>query len=148
MTGSYKDTQRPGCPRISTQREDRLLVRQSLQNRRETVPHLRIGWIQNGVQASNSTVQRILKEAGLVAHVAMRKTSFSSSPLQELITIRNGTCRLDWVDGQLCFGVMSQNSLFQNNGRVFVRRSAHEAYRNISVVPTVKFGGGGVQCCT
>ena len=33
---------------------------------------------------------------------------------------------------------------FQNDGRVFVRRRAHEAYRNNSVVPTVKFGGGGV----
>nr|XP_022297181.1 uncharacterized protein LOC111106692 [Crassostrea virginica] len=73
MTGSYKDAQRPGCPRMSTQREDRLLVRQSLQNRRETVPHLRIGWIQNGIQASNSTVRRRLKEAGLVAHVALKK---------------------------------------------------------------------------
>ena len=46
--------------------------------------------------------------------------------------------------GQLCFGVMSQDSLFQNDGRVFVRRRAHEAYRNSCVVPTVKFGGGGV----
>ena len=45
--------------------------------------------------------------------------------------------------GQLCFGVMSQDSLF-NDGRVFGRRKAHEAYRNNSVVPTVKFGGGGV----
>ena len=45
--------------------------------------------------------------------------------------------------GQLCFGVMSQDSLFQNDGRVFVRR-VHEAYRNSCVVPTVKLGGGGV----
>ena len=46
--------------------------------------------------------------------------------------------------GQSSFGVMGQDSLFQNDGRVFVRRRAHEAYRNNSVVPTVKFGGGGV----
>ena len=56
MTGSYKDVQRPGRTRMSTHRKVRLLVRQSQQNTRETVPHLRIGWIQNGVQASNSTV--------------------------------------------------------------------------------------------
>ena len=45
---------------------------------------------------------------------------------------------------RLCFGVMGQDSLFQNDGRVFARRRAHEAYRNSCVVPTVKFGGGGV----
>ena len=70
-TGSYKD---PCRPRMSTHREDRLLIRQLLQNRRETVPHSRIGWIMNGVQASNSTVRKQLKEAGLVAHVALKKT--------------------------------------------------------------------------
>ena len=85
MTGSYKDAQRPGRPRMSTHREDRLLVRQSLQNRRETVPHLGIGRIQNGVQASNSTVRRRFKKADLVAHVALKKTWWCSPP-QEKIT--------------------------------------------------------------
>ena len=66
----HKDQDAQGC----LQTEDSLLVRKSLQNRRETVPHVRIGWIQNGVQASNSTVRRQLKEAGLVAHVALKKT--------------------------------------------------------------------------
>ena len=38
----------------------------------------------------------------------------------------------------------SRFTLFQNDGRVFVRRRPHEAYRNSCVVPTVKFGGGVV----
>ena len=48
--------------------------------------------------------------------------------------------------GQLCFGVMSQDSLsFKMMVMCFLRRIAHEAYRNSCVYPcTVKFGGDGV----
>ena len=62
---------------MSTHREDRLLIRQSLQNRRKTVPHSRIGWIINGVQASNSTVRRQLKEDGLVAVHCRKRLQFA-----------------------------------------------------------------------
>ena len=58
---------------MSTHREDRIYWLDSHYRTEETVPHLRNGWIQNGVQASNSTVRRRLKEAGLVAHVALKK---------------------------------------------------------------------------
>lgn len=58
---------------MSTVGEDRMLVRQSLQNRRETVPKLRTDWIHNGVQVSNSTVRRRLKEVGLVVHLDLKK---------------------------------------------------------------------------
>lgn len=40
---------------------------------------------------------------------------------------------------------MSQDLLFfQNDGLVFVKRRADEAYRNNCIVPTVQFRGGGV----
>ena len=122
---------------MSTHREDRLLARQSLQNRTETVPHLhlrkprvfsplrysgsgvdrkpltcedahlRIGWIQNGFQASNSIVRRRLKEAGLMANVALKKF---------LLTAVHDNSQWHMQIGlglicQLCFGVMSQDSL-------------------------------------
>ena len=97
MTGSYKDVQRPGRTRMSTHRKDRL-VRQSQQDRRETVPHLRIGWIQNGVQASNSTVRRRLKEAGLVAHVALKKTLLTAVHCRKRLQFAMAHADWTWVD--------------------------------------------------
>ena len=35
--------------------------------------------------------------------------------------------------------------MFQNDGRVFVRRRQHERFHQDSLAPTVKFGGGGIM---
>ena len=102
-----KDQDAKGC---LTHREDRLLVRQSQQNRRETVPHLRIGWIQDGIQASNSTVRRRL-EAGLVAHVALKKPLITAVHRRKRLRFAMAHADWTWLIGQLCFGVMSQDSL-------------------------------------
>ena len=104
-TGSYKDAQRPGHPRMSTNREDRLLHGYTVATEQKVDSPTLKKWMdtewrprikqQNGVQESNSTVRRRLKEVGLVAHVALKKTSVNSSPPQGKITIRYGTCRLE-----------------------------------------------------
>ena len=50
-----------------------------------------------------------------------------------------------WVDWSVVlWGDESRFTLFQNNGREFVRRRAHETCGNSCVVPTVKLSGGGV----
>ena len=114
---------------------------QLLQNRRKTVWHLRIGWIQNVVQASNSTVQRRLKEAGLVALVALQKPLLRAVPHKKRLQFAMAHTDWTWVDWSIVlWSDESRFTLFQNDGCVFVRR-AHEAYRNSCVVPTVKFGG-------
>ena len=87
-----KDAQ--GC----LQTEDTLVARQLLQNRGETVPHLRIGWIQNGVQASNSTVQRRLKEAGLVAPVVLQKPLIAAVPHRKRLQFALAHTDWTWVD--------------------------------------------------
>ncbi|XP_069128644.1 uncharacterized protein [Argopecten irradians] len=63
-TGNCEDQERSGRPRISTYQDDRLLVRASLRNRKETVPELRIEWIKTGVVTSNTTLRRRLYNAG------------------------------------------------------------------------------------
>ena len=60
-TGDHKDRPRPGAARITSPRDDRLLVRKSLENRRATVPQLRSMWQTSGVTASNTTVRRRLR---------------------------------------------------------------------------------------
>jgi hypothetical protein len=126
---------------MTTAREDRLLVRQSLQNRRETVPQLRTEWMQNGIQASNTTVRGRLKEAGLVAHVALKKPLLTAVHRRKRLQFALAHSNWTWVDWSVVLWTdESRFTLFQNDGRVFVRRRSHEA----CIVPTVKFGGGGV----
>ena len=72
-TGSPEDRPRSGRPRISTDRDVRHLVRQSLTNKKATVPELRGLWQGHGVIASNTTVGTRLMDAGLNARVARKK---------------------------------------------------------------------------
>ncbi|XP_062598337.1 uncharacterized protein LOC134259753 [Saccostrea cucullata] len=127
-TGSYEDAARPGRPRISTAREDRILVRESLQNRRETVPQLRTEWMQNGVQASNTTVRRRLKEAGLVAHVALKKLSPHSCYRRKRLQFALAHANWTWVDWSAV--LWYRFTLFQNDSRVFVRRRMRHTETN------------------
>ena len=89
--------------------------------------------------------RRQLKEAGLVAHVALKNTLLTPVHCRKRLQFAMAHTDWTWVDWSIVLGVMSQDSLFfKNDGRVFVRRRAHEAYRNSCVVPTVKFGAGGM----
>ena len=60
------DRHRSGRPKVSTERQDRELVRLSLRNRKTTVPELRCRWVEaSGVSVSNQTVCRRLRNKGL-----------------------------------------------------------------------------------
>jgi hypothetical protein len=61
---------------MSSARDDRILVRQSLSHRRDTIPVLKTTWWQSGIDASDSTIHGRLKEAGLSARVAKKKTLY------------------------------------------------------------------------
>ncbi|XP_021370822.1 uncharacterized protein LOC110461608 [Mizuhopecten yessoensis] len=111
-TGNYEDRERSGRPRISNPRDDRLIFRTSLSNRKDSVPELRTEWIQNGVVASNTTVRRRLHNAGLKGCVAVKKTTFDCYPSSEKIDICTEPCKLD-IGGQFMFyGLMSLGSQF------------------------------------
>ena len=77
-TGSVDDLKRSGRPRLSSVREDRSLVRESLSNRRLTASDLREIWIAKfNLQASKTTVKSRLNEAGLRGCVAVKKPLLS-----------------------------------------------------------------------
>jgi hypothetical protein len=76
-TCTYKDRARTGKPKVSDKRDDRLLVRASLQNRKATVNELRRDWKTSNVFASATTGRRRLHEAGLYGHLAVKKLLFS-----------------------------------------------------------------------
>lgn len=87
-TGSHDDRPRSGRPKVSSQRDDRLLVRSSLQNRKATVPDLRLAWQNSGVRATDTTVRRRLQDVGLGGHLAVRKP---------LLTARHKELRLHFA---------------------------------------------------
>ena len=79
-TGTVVDRHRSGRPKVSTEREDRELVRLSLRDRKTTVPELRCRWVEaSGVSVSNQTVSRRLRDKGLRGCVAAKKPKLTDN---------------------------------------------------------------------
>ena len=116
-----------------------------MQNRQETLPQLRLEWMNYGVTASKTTISRRLKEVGLSAHVAKKKPMLTAlhrrKRLQFALAHANWTV-VDW--SVVLWSDESRFTLFKNDGRVYVRRRQNEAFMNSCVVPTMKHGGGWV----
>ena len=72
-TGNHDDRARSWRPRVSTERENRMLVRTSLLNRQMTIPALAASWSAEGVTASKTTVRRRLQDAGLHGRLSVKK---------------------------------------------------------------------------
>ena len=145
--GTVDDRKRSGRPRISTHRDDRVLQRICLHNRRFTSSHLKREWEQSsGVTSSARTVRRRLDDVGLFGRMDRKKP---------LLTDLHRQLRLQWAKERKNWGVdqwykviwsnESKFNLFGSNGRVYIRRRVREDYLPECVQSTVKFGGGSVM---
>jgi transposase len=142
-TNSVRDLPRDGRPKKTTVREDRMLVRMSMKNRRMTSSDIRK---QSAVDISTSTVRRRLLKAGLQGCVAAKKP---------LLTVAHKKARLDFARRHKDWGVeewkrvlWSDESSFQmfcGAKRAYVRRKAGEKFIPQCIVPTVKHGGGSIM---
>ena len=146
-TGSHENRPRSGRPPASTSRQDRHLVRMSLQDRFLTAPQLRVEWKEScGVSVSKSTVNCRLVAAGLNGRISRRKP---------LLTQRHRRLRLEFARQYQCWTVddwkrvlwsdESKFNLFHSDGRTYVRRRVSEEFSDNCVVPTIKHGGGSVM---
>lgn len=145
-TGTHAPRPKSGRPKVSGARDDRLLVRASIQNRKLTVPALRLAWQQAGVTASDTTVRRRLSAAGLNGHVAVKKPLLTARHRQLRLEFARRHEQWSWVDWScVLFTDESKFNMFQTDGRVYIRRRTGERFNDDCVVPTVKFGGGGVM---
>lgn len=145
-TGTHAPRPKSGRPKVSGARDDRLLVRASIQNRKLTVPALRLAWQQAGVTASDTTVRRRLSAAGLNGHVAVKKPLLTARHRQLRLEFARRHEQWSWVDWScVLFTDESKFNMFQSDGRVYIRRRTGERFKDDCVVPTVKFGGGGVM---
>ena len=78
MGDDMKDCPRPGRPRITSRRQDRILRRLSLQNRKKNAVQLRKEWAElTGKNVSSRTTRRRLVQHGLRSRKARRKPLIS-----------------------------------------------------------------------
>lgn len=145
-TGSVDDLPRSGRPRKTSPRDDRKLKRSSLNDRRKTaIGHMK-DLKDEGINLSESTVRRRLREHGLFGRVARKK------PLLRAYNVKK---RLAWAKShkhwttddwrKVIWSDESKFTLFQTTGKSYVRRRAGEAHLPECIVPTVKHGGGNVM---
>jgi transposase len=139
-TGSTEERKKSGRRRVSTQRDDKVLLRLSLKDRHKTSPELLAEWKSStGVQASSVTVRRRLLAAGLKGCKARKKP---------LLTLSQQKRRLAWAKEHLRWTandwrgvVFSDESTFtihNHCGNSFVRRRPGEEFKPYCLNLTVK----------
>ena len=145
-TGTVKDKSRSGRPRATTAREDRLLYRTSLSNRRATSRLLKRALQDStGCHVSSSTVRRRLNSFGLKGCVAAKKP---------LLTEKHKKKRLEWCKERQDWTVEKWRKVLWSDESVFeliparrewIRRRSNERYHPHCVTSTVKYGGAKIQ---
>ncbi|CAI9719138.1 box and transposase domain containing [Octopus vulgaris] len=145
-TGSAADKKSRGRKRLTTQREDRMLIRKSLYNRRATNRQLAEEMQKvTGKQLSTTTVKTRLLEAGLKSCRATRKP---------LLTAQSRKRRLLWARAHKTWAVQQWRTvMFTDESRfslvsdkpVHVRRRRGERFNKDCIASTMKQGGGGLM---
>ena len=147
VTGSVNDRKRSGRPRITSPRDDRALVKMSLQNRRLTSTELKRKLKDSlEVECSSRTVRRRLDNAGLHGRVARKKPLLTSR--HRAIRLKWAKERKDWTPSdwnKIVWSDESKYNLFGSDGRVYIRRRVGEELLSECTQQTVKFGGGSVM---
>jgi transposase len=142
------DLPRSGRPKKTTPREDRIIKRLSLTNRRATAKDIAIKQLPlyTEKKLSVSLVKDRLKSAGLPARVARKKPKLTEANRKK--RYEWAKTHKDWtVDDwkKVIFSDESPFQLFQDGGKIYVRRRVGEELLDECVRPTVKHGGGTIQ---
>ena len=143
-TGSVKNLKKSGRPRITSKKDDKLLKRMSIKNRRFGSRQLATEFNSSMAQSvlSPRTVRRRLLEEGLKSCRAKRKP---------LLSLKARKKRLEWAKKHLEFDwnnvVFSDESRFtlKSDRPILVRRRTGEAFKSECLASTVKHGGGGIM---
>ena len=146
-TGRVSDRPRPGAPRVTTPRQDRVIRRIHLQDRFQTAADTaRTTHGQQGRPISSRTVRRRLAEGG----IRCRRPYVGP-----ILTNRHRQARLNWAVNRaylqrrpwrdVVFSDESRFCVSHSDGRVRVYRRAGERYRNNCVVQRDRFGGPSVM---
>lgn len=146
-TGNVGDRPRSGRPKLTTPREDRLLLRISRRNRFASSESVRSMFRDStGVRLSRSAVNKRLIRAGLYARRPAKRPRLLPRHKAERLNfaiIRRGWRIRTWR--RILWTDESRFCLYHNDGRRRVRRLRGERYNADCVQETVAGGGGSVM---
>ncbi|KAL7890386.1 hypothetical protein AOLI_G00026440 [Acnodon oligacanthus] len=136
-----------GRNRLSTDRDDRQLIRMSVSNWRTTSSDLQKEWqMAAQVKCTARTVRNRLLEAGLKSCKARKKLFINKKQRRARLKFAKDhkywTIE-DW--SKVIFSDESNLQLCPTPGRLTARRRPGKAYKPQCLTPTVKFGGGSVM---
>lgn len=138
-TGEIKDKQRTGRPRNSTKRQDRVLKRTCMGNRKLTSPQLLREWQEKcSVHVSSSTVRRRCLQFGLRGCKARRKPLLTEEQRKKRLAWAKKYAKWDEKRWQrVLFSDESTFCILGNDGSPYVRRFPGEEFKpeclNLSV---------------
>uniref|UniRef100_A0A4W6DY73 Transposase Tc1-like domain-containing protein n=1 Tax=Lates calcarifer TaxID=8187 RepID=A0A4W6DY73_LATCA len=147
QANSLEDKPRSGRPRVSSARNDRILIRMCRENRRMTSQELQQQWSnQTCVQCSTHTVCGRLLDHGLRSYKAVKKPLINER--QRLAQCRWAQAYKNWTARKWKKILWSDESsllLYPSPDNVRVHRRPGEALSPACTVPTVKHGGGRIM---
>jgi transposase len=135
--GTVADRPKSGRPKLSSIRDDRRLVRLSIQDRFRTAATLRNMW---HIKASIATVKRRLLSAGLRGCVSKRKPPLTG--LHKRTRLEWCRIRRNWTVEQWRSVVFVDESSFlmlPNSTRMHIRRRQNEKYSSACTSPSHKW---------
>jgi transposase len=144
----FKDKPRSGRPPKTSPRENRTMKFKSLKDRFLTAKAMALKENPNFVknQVSVTVVKQRLRDAGLLGRVARKKPLLRTYNINYRLQWARKYCDWtlkDWK--RVIFSDESPFTLFQINGKQYVRRRPGEEYKDECILPTVKHGGGSIQ---
>lgn len=136
-----------GRQKLTDERAERTIVRDSLSNRRLTSPELcRIYNLGKGRTISSRTIRRILQKYGLRGCIAVKKPLLSKANKAKRWHFAKRYRHWDskrWRN--VLFSDESSFELFSSKYRIHVRRRSTEKFKDECLQPTVKHGGGTIM---
>lgn len=151
QTKSYDDRPRSGRPRISTDKDERLLVRLVKKNRTSPSHVLADNWkLSNGKKASASLVRRRLLEKKLEWKYAVRKPRISKAQKKArksfCLNVKSWS-KAKWR--QIMFSDEMNIEVDNRKNRIRIRRMTSEKYNEECIIKRTKQGSGsiGIWCC-
>ncbi|CAF1039338.1 unnamed protein product [Brachionus calyciflorus] len=150
-TNLYKDRPGSGRPRISTEKDDRNLIRLVKKNRTKPSHVLANQWkLSNGKTASSSLVRRRLLANKLEWKFAVKKPRLSANHVKA----RKAFCKMvkSWPVSkwrQVLFTDEINIKVDNRKNRICIRMTSAEKYNQDCIIQCTKQGSGsvGIWCC-
>ena len=137
-TGSSNNKKKPGRPRKTTVRQDRMMHRLALKGRFNTVTGIS-KQVKDVIGVSRQTMSRRLPEIGLFARCQRKKPLISKKKPRARLGFANRHVlwsKCDW--NRVFFSDESKFNIFGSDGKQYVRRRKGEELKRNCVKKTVK----------